>query len=74
MAGVHPEKGVDGGMDTPLNEADVFRGEERTPIEYPHIPTEMKPGDVLVTRCGGGCGSRSAVGKRSGSGKGGRKK
>lgn len=51
-----PGEGVDGGMSTPLNEAYVIRGENRIRIEYPHIPTDLRHKDVLVTRCGGGAG------------------
>jgi N-methylhydantoinase B len=51
-----PGEGVYGGMPTPLNKAHVQRGEERIDINHPHVPTELKPGDVLVTQCGGGAG------------------
>jgi N-methylhydantoinase B len=51
-----PGEGVDGGMPTPLNKAYVLRGEEHVDISHPHVPTELEPGDVLVTECGGGAG------------------
>ena len=51
-----PGEGVLGGKPTPLNEAYFLRDGKRVAITHPHVPTELKPEDVLVTLCGGGAG------------------
>jgi N-methylhydantoinase B len=51
-----PGEGVQGGKPTPLNEAYFLRDGKRVVISHPHVPTELKPDDILVTRCGGGAG------------------
>ena len=51
-----PGQGVQGGQPTPLNKAYVLRSGERIDITHPHVPTEIKSEDVLITRCGGGAG------------------
>lgn len=51
-----PGEGAYGGLPTPYNRAHVLRGQERIDIAHPHVPTDLKPGDVLVTQCGGGAG------------------
>jgi len=51
-----PGEGAYGGLPTPFNRAHVLRDRERIDIAHPHVPTDLKPGDVLVTQCGGGAG------------------
>ena len=51
-----PGEGAAGGMPTPFNRARVLRGNESIAIQHPHVPTDLKPGDVLITECGGGAG------------------
>ena len=48
--------GQQGGQPTPLNTAYVLRGKEKLFIKTPHIPTDMKDKDHLVTLSGGGAG------------------
>jgi len=48
--------GQQGGQSTPLNTAYVLRGKEKLWIKTPHIMTDMKAGDHLVTLSGGGAG------------------
>ena len=49
-------EGRQGGEATRINRAYFKRGDERIEIKQPHVMHQMKTGDRLVTRSGGGAG------------------
>ena len=49
-------EGQQGGFPTVLNKAYIIRGGETIEIKEPHIPAQLKAGDVFVTKAGGGGG------------------
>lgn len=51
-----PSKGQQGGYPTPLNSYYIQRGKQRIPIKNPHVAYDLKNGDALVSKGGGGAG------------------
>lgn len=49
-------QGQQGGYPTVLNKAYIVRGGEQIEIKEPHIPMQLKSGDVFVGKTGGGAG------------------
>ncbi|MBP1751040.1 MAG: Hydantoinase B/oxoprolinase, partial [Deltaproteobacteria bacterium] len=49
-------EGQQGGQPTVLNKAYIVRGEETIEIKEPHIPQQLKGGDVFIAKAGGGGG------------------
>ena len=45
-----------GGYPTPLNKSYIIRGEDHIEIKEPHIPMQLKAGDIFVAKTGGGAG------------------
>lgn len=48
--------GQQGGGPTPFNTCYVLSGSKRLDVKHPHVETEMKAGDSLFCRSGGGAG------------------
>ena len=51
-----PGRGQLGGHSTPLNKCYIQRGNEKIEIKNPHIIQNLKTGDILVSKGGGGAG------------------
>jgi len=51
-----PGRGQLGGHSTPLNKCYIQRGNEQIEIKNPHIIQNLKTGDILVSKGGGGAG------------------
>jgi N-methylhydantoinase B len=49
-------EGRQGGWPTCLNKAYIVRGGEQIEIKEPHIPQQLKAGDIFVAKTGGGAG------------------
>ena len=49
-------KGLQGGSPSVLNKSYIIRGDEKIRVREPHIPQNLKAGDVFVARTGGGAG------------------
>ncbi|KUO74348.1 MAG: hypothetical protein APF81_10195 [Desulfosporosinus sp. BRH_c37] len=45
-----------GGYPSPLNKANIRRGDEQIEIKEPHISMQLKAGDIFVAKSGGGAG------------------
>ncbi|OPY74860.1 MAG: Acetophenone carboxylase delta subunit [Syntrophorhabdus sp. PtaU1.Bin050] len=49
-------EGQQGGYPSILNKAYIIRNGETIEIKEPHVPQQLKAGDVFVAKCGGGAG------------------
>lgn len=55
--GFHTQgKGQQGGWDSRLNKAYIVRGDQTIEIKEPHIPQQLKGGDIFVAKAMGGAG------------------
>jgi len=49
-------QGQQGGYPTPLNKCFIRRGDTKIPVKNPHAVQNLKKGDILVSKGGGGAG------------------